>query len=81
MVVYADILIVTNFIVDYFLLAITGKAVKQVPSLLRSLLAALFAACGSLIIFLPEQNAALRLLFRLSLGYVICLINLLSGTY
>ncbi len=75
MVIYADILIITNFIVDYFLLSVTGKITKRLPRLSRRILSALFAASGALIIFLPEQNAVLRLLFRLLFSILICLIN------
>lgn len=75
MVIYADILLITNFIVDYFLLSITGNIIKQKPGILRSVLAALFASVGSLVIFLPEQNAILRFVFRLSFSFVICLID------
>ena len=74
MVVYADILIITNLIVDYFLLKITAGLTKQNPTLLRQLSASFFAACGALVIFLPEQNTVFRVLFRLIFGYLICLI-------
>ncbi|MBO4693945.1 MAG: sigma-E processing peptidase SpoIIGA [Clostridia bacterium] len=74
MTIYADVLIITNFIVDYFLLSVTGKAAKQSSSLPRSLVASLFAALGSLVILFPEQNIFIRLLFRLSFGYIICII-------
>lgn len=75
MIIYADILIITNFIVDYFLLAITGKIIKRRPGVFRSLLAAFLAATSSLTIFLPEQNAVFRFLFRLALSYIICFAN------
>ncbi len=74
MVIYADILIVTNFIVDYFLLAITGKIMKRHPRIIRRIISSLFAALGALTIFLPEQNAVLRLLFRLSFSVLICIL-------
>jgi len=42
MVVYADILIVLNFIVDYFLLLATDKFLHNNTKLIRLLLGALF---------------------------------------
>lgn len=72
--VYADILIITNFIVDYFLLDITGKIVRRVPSLIRSILSAFFASLTSLLIFLPEQNRFLQLIIRISASLLICFV-------
>lgn len=74
MAVYADILIITNFIVDYFLLKITAKIIKSPPGVWRSLLSALFAAFTSLIIFLPQQNAIIEMFLRLVGSLIICLI-------
>lgn len=74
MTVYADILILTNFIVDYFLLAVTAKITGGTPPLWRSIAAAFLAAGGTLIIFLPEQNLFVETAVRLLLSIVICLI-------
>lgn len=71
--VYADILMLTNLIVDYFLLAVTAKITRQNPSLARRCIASFLAAASTLIIFLPEQNRALELLIRLFISFVICL--------
>ena len=74
MAVYADILVITNFIVDYFLLKITSKIIKSPPSVWRNLLSALFAAFTSLIIFLPKQNAVIEISMRLIFSLFICFI-------
>ena len=74
MIVYADILILTNLITDYFMLAATAKITRQKTRLLRMCLAAFFAAAGTLIILLPEQNKFLEFLIRLVFSFVICLL-------
>ncbi len=74
MTVYADILVLTNFIVDYFLLKITARAVKRAPKLKRLLAASFAAALSSLAIFLPEQNFFAEMLLRAALCVLICLI-------
>lgn len=74
MTVYADILILTNFIVDYFLLAVTARITSRKPPLWRSVAAAFSAAFGTLIIFLPEQNLFSEITVRLLFSIIICLI-------
>lgn len=74
MTVYADILVITNFIVDYFLLKITAKSVKREPKTARMLLASFAAALFSLVILLPKQNAFAEILFRVILCVGVCLI-------
>lgn len=74
MTIYADILIITNFITDYFLLRVTFILVKQKPPLWRQISAALFAALTTLTIFLPGQNAFLEFALRLAISLIICLI-------
>lgn len=72
--VYADILIVTNLIIDYFLLAATGKIIRRKPKLLRHLISSFAAAVSTLIIFLPQQSKTIEFLFRLAISYIICLL-------
>ncbi len=76
MIVYADILFVLNFIVDYFLLKITVKILKISPKLYRFLLSALLGACFSLYIFFPKSNllveSAVRLLMNALMVLVLC---------
>lgn len=74
MTVYADILILTNFIVDYFLLSVTAKITRQKVKLWRSIAASFLAAASTLIIFLPEQTKFFDITSRLLLSIIICLL-------
>ena len=56
MVVYADILIVLNLIVDYFLIKISNKILGLTPKIWRILLSSLIGALFSLYIFLPNSH-------------------------
>ncbi len=68
MIVYADILITLNLIVDYFLLLAAGGLLHRRAKLWRMLLAAGEGALFSLYIFLPQSVAAVELVLRI----VIC---------
>lgn len=61
MVVYADILIILNTIVDYFLLLLTSKLIRAAPTLLRQISAAILGGFSSLLIFLPRLSFILQL--------------------
>lgn len=56
MVVYADILIILNFLVDYFIIMLTAHLLKKSVTLIRQILSAALGAVSSLLIFLPEFN-------------------------
>ncbi len=73
MVVYADILMLVNFIVDYFLLAATALLLKRRVTLWRSLLGAAVGAVSSLYIFLPQSAFFLEVLIRFLISAVITL--------
>ncbi|MBO4433353.1 MAG: sigma-E processing peptidase SpoIIGA [Clostridia bacterium] len=75
MTVYADILILTNLIVDYFLLLVTAKITRQKPPLWRTVAASFTAAATTLVIFLPEQNRFLDFFLRLILSFAVCFIG------
>ena len=66
MVVYADILIVLNMIVDYFLLLCAKKFLKGKSTTLRMVLASLEGGVFSLYIFLPQSAVIIELLSRMS---------------
>lgn len=65
MIIYVDVLIVLNFIVNYLLLAVSARLSGGGASRLRLALAALMGAAFSLTIFLPPMpqaaNAAVKL--------------------
>ena len=64
MVVYADILIVLNLIVNYFLLLATSKLLRRNVKVLPMLLSALAGAFSSLYIFLPKPSVIAELFFN-----------------
>lgn len=74
MVVYADILIVLNLIVDYFLLRISGKILGIEPKTLRILGASFTGALFSLYIFLPESRFLTELAVRIIMNSVMTFI-------
>lgn len=71
MVVYADILMLVNFIVDYFLLALTALLLKRRVGLWRKLLGAAVGAVSSLYIFLPQSPIILEMAIRLGISGII----------
>lgn len=69
-VIYVDILIIINLIVNYFLLKASEKILKKKVKFLRILLSAFIGAISSLYIFLPINN----LFFDLTYKMFLCLI-------
>lgn len=67
MIVYADILVIVNMIVDYFLLLGALRLVKREVKPYRLLLGALIGGLGSLIIFLPRVPLFLQIVFHILL--------------
>lgn len=74
-VIYADILIIVNFAVDYFLLRLTAVILKENPKLLRTLSASFFASLTSLYIFLPQSPVFIEIAVRIVLCFIITLIG------
>ena len=74
MTVYADILILVNFIVDYFLLLITSRFLHKKPRLWRLLTGALSGGLFSLYIFLPQSNFLFQSLVPILMCAMLCLI-------
>ncbi len=75
MIVYADILIVLNLIVDYFLLHATISLLHRRVSFIRILLASLEGALFSLYIFLPQSPIVIEFILR----FTVCLIMSLTS--
>lgn len=69
-VVYVDVLLVVNFMVNFVLLRITALILRQRPVFWRLCLAAALGACGALIIFVPVYNRAVLLIYKLFLTAV-----------
>ena len=64
MIVYADILIILNFLVDYFILLLTAKFLEIKYHIFRLLLAATLGGMSSLYIFLPSVNTLTDFLYK-----------------
>ena len=75
MVVYADILVLVNFVVDYFLISIAARFLGQKPKLWRLILSALVGGLFSLYIFLPQSNFLVQSLVQILMSMVLCLIS------
>lgn len=63
---YADILVVLNIIVDYFLLSASSKIIKKKISVIRIILGAVIGGVSSLYIFLPNQGVLFELFYKFS---------------
>lgn len=74
MVVYADVLIILNLYINYFLIRATAMLMRRVCARKRCVLAALAGAVGSLVMLLPELPFAVVVLYKTALGSVIVLI-------
>lgn len=74
MIVYADILIVLNLIVDYFLLLLSAVFLKRKTKLIRMLLASSVGGIYSLYIFFPQSRIAVELLIRMSVCFFMAFI-------
>ncbi|MDO4608411.1 MAG: sigma-E processing peptidase SpoIIGA [Clostridia bacterium] len=73
MYVYADILVLVNFVVDYFLIAISSRFLHKRPRLWRQLLAAFLGGIFSLYIFLPQSGFVLQTVVQLLMSAAISL--------
>lgn len=80
MVVYADILIAVNFIVDYFLLAISARFLHIKPKLWRQLLSSLLGGAFSLYIFLPQSNFFVQSTLQILMCTALCFVAFGFGT-
>lgn len=74
MVVYADVLIFLNLIINYFLLLAVSKLMRQKPKTLTFVLGALAGAISSLYIFLPTLGIWLEAVLKAAICFVMCLI-------
>ncbi len=72
--VYVDILVVTNFIADYFLLLLTAALSSNEVKRWRLFLGAGVAAISSLLIFAPEMSLAVEIFVKLAVSLVIVLV-------
>lgn len=75
MTVYADILILVNFIVDYFLLLLTARFLQKKPRFWRLIIGAAMGGIFSLYIFLPQINFIFQSLTQIIMCAILCLIT------
>lgn len=76
LIIYADILIIVNFLTNYFLLLLTFKSTCNKEKILRVILSALVGGISSLYIFLPTDSVLIDLLYKTSLCAVMTLISI-----
>ena len=72
MIVYADVLVVLNLIVDYFLISLSAYILKRKVAVWRMILSAAIGAISSLYIFLPEMSSVLEMLLKTVVCSVMC---------
>ncbi len=65
MIVYADILVLVNFVVDYFLVAIAASFLHKKPRLWRQLLAGFIGGVFSLYIIFPQSTFIVQTLVQI----------------
>ena len=75
MVIYADILVILNLIVDYMLLLVTGKIIKLRPPAVRQIAAAFVGGLTSLYIFAPSGGTIGGIFIRIASCAVMVLIS------
>lgn len=74
MTVYADVLIILNLFINFFILQLTSKLCKDGYRLYRMIISSLIGALFSLYIFLPPTNFLSETLLKLSLSAVMVLV-------
>ena len=79
MVIYADILVVINLFVNYFLLLITKRILHVCVRRIRILCGAVFGGLYSLIIFAPALPLAVTVLFHMAAVGILVLISFREG--
>ncbi len=74
MIIYVDILLIVNFIIDYFLICLTSKFTNCDSPFGFRILASFAAALSSLYIFLPQSHFLIEILVRIFFSFLVCLI-------
>ena len=67
MTIYADILVVVNFIVDFFLLLAATRLLRRGPKTVRLILGGLLGGFASCVIFLPPLHIFTDIVIRLAI--------------
>ena len=72
--VYADVLVFLNLIINYFLLLSVSKIIRKGFAVWRMVLSAVFGALSSLYIFLPPLSILLEGLLKVTVCIIMCLV-------
>lgn len=70
MVVYADVLIAVNIIVDYFLLKLTSRFLGKSPPLIRMVSGAVLGGLFALWIFVPVKSRVLQFVVQILFAFM-----------
>ncbi|MCQ2455411.1 MAG: sigma-E processing peptidase SpoIIGA [Clostridia bacterium] len=73
MIIYADVLILLNTVVDYFLIKITAMFIKEDISFLRLLFSSLIGGVSSVYIFLPSSSILIEIPVKILISLVLSL--------
>lgn len=79
MIVYADVLIAVNLIVDYFLLLATDKILRFRTKSVRLILSALAGGFSSMYIFLPETSPVAEFSYKTACCIIMSVIAFAGG--
>ncbi len=71
MTIYADVLVILNLYINYFLIRSTALALRRDASAKRCLLGAFIGALGALVILLPELPFFVVIFWKIALGALI----------
>lgn len=74
MIVYVDVLILVNFIVDYFLILLASKFLHIKTKFLRVVLSAALGGFFSLYILVPQTNFIFQMFVQIVMCMTLCLI-------
>ena len=74
MVIYVDILLIVNFIIDYFLICLTSKFTNCDSPFGFRILASVVAALSAFYIFLPQSHFLIELSVRAAISFLVCFI-------
>lgn len=73
-VIYVDVLVVLNYIINWFLLKSAARLCGQRIKGIKAIIAALVGAMASLIIFVPDMNVFFWLVFKIAVSLIMAAI-------
>ncbi len=73
-IIYIDVLIFTNILIDYFILSLTQKFLHIQTKEYKMIMASVIGSLFTLFIFSPKYNAILSILIKLSCSMTMCLV-------